>query len=150
MGVGNEDGAPNLERRSETPIVTIMDVGNEDGAPNLERKSNTSIIRTMHVGNEDGVPNFEIRLDTTIVTVMDVGQVECTMDDLRKEKMQNYKRALQARFVVVNQIAREQLSALSGPSGSTNIISYSTSYTNRGDKRNISMLFRECVLTFVS
>lgn len=54
---------------------------------------------------------------------MDVGQVECIVDGLRKEKMRNYKKASQAQFVIANQIAREQLNALSRPSGSTNISS---------------------------
>ncbi len=150
MGVGNEDGTPNLERKSDTPIVTTMDVGNEDGVPNLEKRSDTSIVTVLDVGNEDGTPDFETRPDTTIVTTMDVGQVECTMDDLRKEKMKNYKRASQAQFVVANQIAREQLSTLSGPNGSTNSFSCNISYINRGDKRNISMLSKECVLTLVN
>jgi len=140
MGVGNEDGTPNLERKSNTPIVTTMDVGNEDGVPNLERRSDTSIVTILDVCNEDGTLDFETRPDTTIVTTMDVGQVECTMDDLRKEKMKNYKRTSQAQFVVANQIAREQLSTLLRPNGSTNSSSCNIYYTNRGDKRNISMV----------
>jgi hypothetical protein len=81
---------------------------------------------------------------------MDACQVKCTIDDLRKEKMWNYKRASQARLAATNQVAREQLMEVLRPSGSTNTASCSTFYSNKGDKRNFSMLSKECVLTFVS
>jgi hypothetical protein len=38
MDVGIEGEAPNMERRHTTLHFTTMHVGNENGAPNLERK----------------------------------------------------------------------------------------------------------------
>jgi hypothetical protein len=69
------------------------------------------------------------------------------MDDLRKEKITNYKRASQTQFVVVNQIAREQLSTLSRPNGSTNNSSCNISYTNRGDEQHFNVVQRVCLNT---